>query len=167
VRCHFNASPIGSNSGGTKKPPKLLASLIAQLWRHLLFLYILKDVCKEQQNWISTFLIELFLIHSSATTGKITIPWYDAKGQHIFLPCHHFYSTLISSPFIRKYLKLVASWIALCSVVCEMPDLQSLSFIRSPFCFCHCQPDLERMPFLSNHPTVSDNWSVLFYVFGL
>jgi hypothetical protein len=22
------------------------------------------------------------------------------------------------------------------------------------------------MPFLSNHPTISDNWSVLFYVFG-
>jgi hypothetical protein len=53
---------------------KLLASLIAQLWRYLLFRYILKDVCEEQGNWISTFLIELFLIHGGATTGKIAIP---------------------------------------------------------------------------------------------
>jgi hypothetical protein len=37
---------------------------------------------------------------------------------------------LISSPSIRQYLKLAASWIALCSVVCEMPDLQSLSSVQ-------------------------------------
>jgi hypothetical protein len=83
------------------------------------------------------------------------------------LPFHHFLFNLDLLPFMRKYLKLVASWIALCSAVCEMPDLWSLSSVRSPFCFCHCQPDLVRMPFLSNHPTVSDNWSVLFYAFGL
>jgi hypothetical protein len=108
MRCHFNASPIGSDSGSTKKPPTLLASSIAQLWRHLLFLYILKDACKEQWNWISTFLIELFLIYGSATTGKITIPRYDA-GRHIFLPFHHFLFNLDLLPFMRKYLKLVAS----------------------------------------------------------
>jgi hypothetical protein len=88
----------------------LLPSSIAQLWRHLLFLYILKDVCEQQGNWTSTFLIELFLIYGSATAGKISIPQYDAEGKHILLlAITIFYSTLISSPFIRQYLKLVAS----------------------------------------------------------
>jgi hypothetical protein len=83
----------GGDGGGIHKKASgncWLACLIAQLWRYLLFLYILKDVCEEQGNWISTFLIKLFLIHGSTTTGKIAIPWYDAEGQHIFLPCHHF-----------------------------------------------------------------------------
>jgi hypothetical protein len=75
-----------------KSLKKLLASLIAQLWRHLLFLYILKDVCEEHGNWISTFLIKLFLIHGCTTTGKFPIPWYDAKGQAAYF--------LAMSPFL-------------------------------------------------------------------
>jgi hypothetical protein len=75
VRCHFDASPKRQRWWRHKKAFRncWLAASIAQLWRHLLFLYILKDVCEEQGNWISTFLIELFLIHGGATTGKITI----------------------------------------------------------------------------------------------
>jgi hypothetical protein len=38
-------------------------------------------VCEEQENWISTFLIELFLIHHGTTTGKIAIQQYDAEGR--------------------------------------------------------------------------------------
>jgi hypothetical protein len=64
--CHKNCG----DSGGIKSLQKLLASWVAQLWRHLLFLYILKDVCEEQGNCISTFLIELFLIQGGGTTGK-------------------------------------------------------------------------------------------------
>jgi hypothetical protein len=136
VRCHFDASPKRWWRWQHKKAFKnwLLASLIAQLLRHLLFLYILKDVCEGQGNWISTFLIKLFLIHGSATTGKIAIPQYDGcRRTAYFHTVNICDSTLMSSPSIRQYLKLATSCIALCSVVCEMPDLQSLSSIRSPF----------------------------------
>jgi hypothetical protein len=66
LMCHKNCG----DGGGIKSLQKLLASWVAQLWRHLLFLYILKDVCEEQGNCISTFLIELFLIQGGGTTGK-------------------------------------------------------------------------------------------------
>ncbi len=82
------------------------------------------------------------LVHSwSSCSSFMAVPLLEKLQFRGMMPkdstfsCHVtiFYSTLVSSTFIRQYLKLAAFWIALCSVVCEMPDLRSLSSVRSTF----------------------------------